>query len=471
MAFVEDEQRLRGRRYARPVRFVHDRSLANRRGAFRYVFEEGSLSCSVAAQAGRRICLVSREEMSAVARQRPSFVYADTGCWVDNADGGGTRRRDFVLVCGPHVYLCELAQAGATARSRIASVDGLFAELAAQGVIVSVNGYLRARDMLDARTLRDPTLYMFMGDLHLAPVSWFFSTTDLVAVTTSSERQPPRWMLNLPAMRRQGDYRMRNYYSCAQRERERGHGRSARGPISGNPDIFQSAGRDLVRFVDGLCGLPAATRSRLHFIQTGDMLELWLGRPYQYEQGHREPAWLDDESSNRVSDWALEIAVQNTPVFEAFRRLDRAGLAEVKYLWGNHDAYLKSSDVASQVGLPRRDPSYRGLNGDLFAEHGHRFDRSNHDNTSAWSGPAGANAAYYIPVLREAEPLARQLTSIGHPSRMRDCYLLGATLIHLYERYDQHRNPFSIYVMGHSHDRKLFRFDIRTEFHLYDASG
>ena len=128
-----------------------------------------------------------------------------------------------------------------------------------------------------------------------------------------------------------------------------------------------------------------------------------------------------------------------------------------------------SQDVTGQLDLPRRHPFFRGSGGDIFAEHGHRFDRSNHDNITARDGPRAANWAYYMPVLRAAEPIGRAITSIGHPSEMLDCYLLGATLVHLYQRYDLQVNPFSIYVMGHSHNRQLFEFNIRADYQLYEV--
>jgi UDP-2,3-diacylglucosamine pyrophosphatase LpxH len=308
-------------------------------------------------------------------------------------------------------------------------------------------------------TPTDPTLYIFLADLHLPPVMWFYQRTVLSCL--QEERIPPNWLLSTPTFRRQRNYLYRNYYSIAQLDREFRHQRTY------DSDIFGTAGDDLVIFLNGVSNLNTNVKNLLHFISLGDMFELWLGREYQFSPGLHDPQWRSSESVNLVSDWALEIMIQNTPVLESFRQLNQAGLAEVKFIWGNHDAYLNSTRVTNQLGLPRRDPLYRGLNGDILAEHGHRFDRSNHDNTSAWSGPAGANAAFYMPVLRSAEPIARTLTSIGHPSSMRDCYLLGATLIYLYQRYDQNVNPFSIYVMGHSHDRQLFIFNIRTNYHNY----
>ena len=464
---IEDDKAFAGTTYERPLRYVFDKSLPASGSKMRYVFNEGGLSCSEAAERGDQICLASPNERVAIGRDRPSFVYVDNGCWVDNADGQGTRRRDIVVVCGPNVYLCEMASLRVAPDSKVPTVKELFIALAAAGCGLRVLGYLQAKDV-HSQTSEDADVYLFLGDLHMPPVSWFY-TRETLAVFNET-RTPPAWFFGLPAMWRQRDALLLNYYSIAQVSREHNSVPAARGPI-GCPDIFQHAGNDLVRFLNAVSGLSATLKQRLHFIQTGDMFELWLGRDYQYRPGPRDPAWLDAESPNRAADWALEVMIQNMPVIEAFRSLQDAGIKEVQFLWGNHDAYLKSSEVTGQLGLPSRRPSFTGLNLDLFSEHGHRFDRSNHDNTSDWSGPAGANAAYYIPVLRSSEPMFRFLSSIGHPSEERDCYLLGASLIYLYERYDLGKGPFGIYVMGHTHDRKLLRFNVRADFHLYEGSG
>jgi hypothetical protein len=467
MAFVEDIGSLGAPEYQRPLRYVFDENLPPTGSKFRYVFNEGGLNCSEAPERENQLCLASPTERTAIGRERPSFVYADDGCWVDDADGKGHPRRDVVLVCGPNVYLCEMNRSQVALQSKVPSVQQLFTALAAKGCGLNVLGYMCAKDT-HPQTAADPNLYLFLGDLHLPPVTWFYTPESLGALSES--RSPPDWFRNCPAMKRQQKAWYLNYYSMAQIAREHNSVPAAHGPI-GCPDIFRHAGNDLVRFLEALTGLPAELKTLLHFIQTGDMFELWLGRDYQYRPGQRDPAWQDQDSPNRAADWALEVMIQNMPVIEAFRRLEGAGLKEVKYLWGNHDAYLKNSEVPRQLSLASRDPAYLGLNADLFGEHGHRFDRSNHDNISDSDGPKWANRAYYMPVLRAAEPMGRAFSSIGHPSKQRDCHVLGATLVYLYQRYDLHQGPFGIYAMGHSHERALFRFNVRADFHLYEGSG
>ena len=456
MAFVEDDAQIRSGTYQRPLNYTYDFGARE----FYYAFNEGGLTCSQAAREGNRMCLLSRREMSTVARQPPSFVYLDCGAWVDNADGHGTARRDFGLICGNNVYLCEFTRSPSAPQSKVEAVRNLFHGIAMSGCGVRVLNYARTGGGISAAVASDPSLYLFLADFHLPPVTWFHDNSELIGLLQTEQRDPPAWLSDTPAMRRQTDYLYRNYYSVARWSRERGR------HTTNDADIFRASGDDLVRFLNALGNMNADVKRLLHFIQLGDMYELWLGRDYQFRSGHNNPGWLNDRSVNTVSNWGLEVTIRNQEVVEAFQRLNAAGLREVKYLWGNHDAYLKSTDVTGQLNLHQRDPIYTGLGGAIYAEHGHRFDRSNHDNVTAWDGPAGANAAYYVPVLRSAEPLARTLTSVGHPSTMRDCNLLGATLIYLYTMYDRGAAPFNVYVMGHSHDRQLFTFNVYVQYHL-----
>jgi len=460
MPNVEDDTRLRAPTDVRLLNYVFDRRLGGGRGGFRYVFDQGSLQCSYPAQSDAKICLVSRHEPNNIRRDRPSFVYLDCGCWVDNSDGKNTQRRDFGLVCGPHVYSCVFVGNQTAPRSRIPSVQRLFSELAQQGCGVTVRKYDRAHPPMALTTPNDPTLYLFLGDLHLPPVSWFYNRFDVGFNVVQYD--PPVWLAKTTAMRCQPNDLLRNYYSIAQYNRECGIRRVAKSRISsilGNPDIFRFAGNDLVRFLDALSNLSPETKRLLHFIQTGDMLEMWAGREYQFRVRGRWTKWLDRESPNRTADWALEIMIQNTPVFEAFRRLQNAGLAEIKFLWGNHDAYLKKKNVTEQLGLPDRDSVY--INQHLYVEHGHRFDPANFDEVpdELFSGPTITNLNYYAPCSRSLEPYARDLK--GDPP-FRVTTMRGAMLIYLYQRYDEHTNPFSIYVLGHTHNRFLQTCDIRV---------
>lgn len=460
--------------YERPLTYTSDARLRDGKGGFYYVFDEGGLKCSEDASQYGDVCLVAPNDMNIVAPHSPGFVYLDCGAWVDNADGNHTRRRDFGLVCGPHVYLCEFLgnRQGHLPDCSVPSVRKLFNELAANGCRVGVQEYVNAGKAneitLNSATRMDPNLYLVVPDFHMPPATWFYSHNEISA--SSARYDPPDWMASMPIYQKHlhaGDYYYQNLYSFSQQSRDydRHWDRVKAGPSMGD-DIFKTAGQDLVTFLTALTRLTDEVKERLHFIQLGDMFELWLGRDYQYDAGKVNPSWDNEASVNLVSDWALEVMIQNTEVFEALQKLERAGIAEVKYLWGNHDAYVKDTAVTQNLRIKSRDPIYTGLNGDLFIEHGHRFDRSNYDNVSgATSGYHMANLAYAMPVIRKAEPIGRGIGRLSHPTEV-DGYLLGASLIYLSKK-NAKQKPFSIYLMGHTHAHKLFLFSIHTEYHLY----
>jgi hypothetical protein len=277
----------------------------------------------------------------------------------------------------------------------------------------------------------------------------------------------PEWLAQTPVMLRQKDYLMMDYYRQAAYARGNSQVPIANSPIYGHPDIFQCAGNDLVQFLNALATLDESMKRRLHFVHAGDMFELWVGRDYQLIPGDDgSPRWKNQDSPERVADWALEVMAQNTPVFSALRRLEAAGLAGTKYLGGNHDGYLMKEEMASQLRLPVRDPVYRGLNGDLTVEHGHRFDGSNFDNVNGQeitSGPGVTELLHLFPFLRKYESAMSARKMLTDPSS-RDGYLLGATLLYLFERFQAGRKPFSIYAMGHTHEALLARFDVRADY-------
>jgi UDP-2,3-diacylglucosamine pyrophosphatase LpxH len=476
---IEDDKSLRAKVYERPLNYTFDSSLGGKggKGGFYFVFNQGVLNCSKSASKYGDICIASNNKQVSVASDHPSFVYLDCGSWEDNPIGENDknnpskRSRDFGLVCGPHVYLCEFTGSKSAPESKVKSVKTLFEDLARNGCGVRVLEYATAKPPMANTTPNDPNLYLVLGDLHLPPVTWFYKRSEVS--TIMEKRAPPAWLESVQALKRQPDYLYRNYFTLAQLDREykRYRDGTAAPGAGGNPDIFKRAGEDLVTFISGLSNVSPQTKELLHFIQAGDMLELWLGREYQFEPGLWDPKWKSSGSINKVCDWALEILIQHTPVFEAFQKLQNAGLAEVKFLWGNHDSYTKEKNVTDQLDLPRRYPTYTGLKGDLFVEHGHRFDSSNYDNTPAGflSGPDCANWAYKIPVVRTFEQPARAAKAVLFQTlpKQIDSNLLGATLIYLWIKYDQGKKPFNIYVMGHSHRRKLLTFNIKTDYHLY----
>jgi hypothetical protein len=471
MTFIEEDSSLRAPRYHRPLNYTFDEGLSDGQGktGFHWVYNEAGLHCS--ADAGRLsdICRVAPNEITTIRGAQPSFVYLDAGVWADNADGKGaatSSHRNFGLVCGPNVYLCQFIGGAPTQRSSVPSVDALLHALGKLDCGVKVISHARASNVR-AASEHDPSLYLFIPDSHMPPVTWFYNRM-AVGVYGGPVSDPPDWFRTTQAWQALPDRYLANLYSLFRAGEQEGSVPRPQG-VTGDPDIFGHAGRDLVRFVNALSSLPGHQKSLLHVIHLGDMFELWLGREYQFQPGEFDPFFIAG-GVERTAEWALEVMLAGADVFNAFRKLDSAGLREVKYLWGNHDAYTKDPRVTDRVSAPPRDPSYSGLNGDLFSEHGHRFDRSNWDNLSnGWTdrnGPEMANVAFACPVTRTAERLGRLATGAGHPEE-RDCYLLGATLLYLHQRFVKGARPFQIYVMGHTHSPVLYTYDITVDYHLY----
>jgi UDP-2,3-diacylglucosamine pyrophosphatase LpxH len=456
MSVVEDDLSLRAPNYERPIRFTYDRNLDGG-GAFRYAYKNGAVDCSRITQYAQ-MCRMAPEEMNALGRRRLPFVYMDVGRW------GGTEY-SFGLVAGPDVYLCEYVPperaTGPRPQTRNASVGELFDELAAQQCGVRVINYAHAENVTKP-TITDSHLYLLLPDYHLPPVSWFHPRTTVSALAPSAYRDPPAWFQTTrPYTRNANLYRGLWGLRSAPRS----------GPPASHPaDIFGQAGVHLSTFLGALTTMAAATRSKLHVIAMGDMFELWLDRSYQFDTDGVNPRFRPGGADN-AADWTAEVVLANMAVVEAHQALSSAGLAEVKFLWGNHDAYLMDAGVCAQLSMPPRSANYLGLNGDLWVEHGHRFDSSNHDAIKSSDGPFFANAAFYFPSIRKAEPLGRDVVTLmtGSPTE-RDAYFLGASLLYLNQMFDQGIKPFSVFCMGHTHARHMRTFNITAQYSLYGGT-
>src|ERR1700690_2736239 len=277
MAFVEDAKERQANGYARPLKYTVDEAIPGEPRTFRYIFDQGALRCSASAEHQDRACYVPRAALTTLARESPSFAYVDVGCWVDNADGNGTPRRDFVLICGAHVYLCKFVNTPLVPLTRISAVRSFFNSLSERGCGAEVLQHALARD-LNKKTPNDPNLYLLLGDLHLPPGTWFYWQGD---TASPPPHEPPDWLAKSPAMARQPDYRLHSAYDRAAADRNthqvpRAQARLPR--VTSSPDNFGQATNDLVRFLGALSELPQEIKQQLHFIQTGDMFELWVGR-------------------------------------------------------------------------------------------------------------------------------------------------------------------------------------------------
>jgi hypothetical protein len=452
MALVEDDAGLKAPLYKRPLNYTYDRSL-NGGGGWRFVFEQGSIRCSKPLSPYADVCRIAPNELNSLGSPDLTFVYLDAGRW------GGTEY-SFGLGAGNDVYLCEYVPGedwsdDQVPQCRNPQISNLIAQLWALNCGVRVLQYAHA----SAPTHGDSTdIHILIPDFHMPPVSWYFTREAATVFDPAYYRAPPDWFCQTPAYRRN-----HNLYNAWYGMKTIRTG----GPVN-DADIFGNAGKHLVRFLNALCRTSDSIRNKLHVVNMGDMTELWLNRAYQFVPGKDlQPDFIPGGVDN-VADWVSEVVLWNMEVIEAQRALDQAGFSSVTYLWGNHDAYLMSPDVCSQVSFHRREGSFIGSGGKLHVEHGHRFDSSNFDNIKSSDGPFFANAAYYFPAIRKAEPLGRGAVSLvsGAPEE-RDCYLIGASLLFLQQKFVETKSPFRVFCMGHTHSRMLRTFNISGQYSLW----
>jgi hypothetical protein len=176
-------------------------------------------------------------------------------------------------------------------------------------------------------------------------------------------------------------------------------------------DIFQSAGSDLVIFLDLLKNYQEKNAgSKMNFVQLGDCCDFWIGMKcgmkdatssnpdqsgvvLQYDGPDFARYWYEKTKQSNVSGKVLD-------KLEDLAK-NPAPNINVTLLYGNHDNYLKHTHGRKEQYLP---------DGIVCAEHGHQSDSFNCD-TAPVSGWALTQVAFVIPEIRELEdPLAVALT-------------------------------------------------------------
>jgi UDP-2,3-diacylglucosamine pyrophosphatase LpxH len=110
------------------------------------------------------------------------------------------------------------------------------------------------------------------------------------------------------------------------------------------------------------------------------------------------------------------------------------------------DALVDNDDWTGILGerVPRK--TYF-MENNIFAEHGHRMDKSNQDGY--WLGPFITEMVYYLPGLRAFDELVWDRENYHRLSA-----------IELYYRWLLKQPPFSVFVMGHTHKPELMVMEI-----------
>jgi hypothetical protein len=195
-------------------------------------------------------------------------------------------------------------------------------------------------------------------------------------------------------------------------------------------DIFQNAGDDLVLFLKLLKNYKHTVP--MHFIQLGDMYDLWIGLDRFFDGDGNGQVVLsksngnDAAARNFVSYWVDRTNKNFPELLETLGGLKGECIRSTSWLYGNHDNYL--SECTPPGGSARLQ--YIRSSG-LFVEHGHRGDPQNADG--ARMGYWVTNQVFQYPFLRELDPDRRQ------------------KFVDTAAESFAKRPDFCVYVMGHTH--------------------
>jgi len=467
--FIEDSKEYQSQTYEKIIEFTSDKTSGKKE--FRWNYDSGELLCN--AKAPRINCVIDSNDLDFVSAQKSSFVYLDVGVWSEY-DG----QYNFGLISGPDVYLMEFLPketSTVTPTSKNETINNFLDDIKKSGHSFRVVSYAQAQKVPN-ESQDDQEVYLFLPDYHLPPISWFYKNKKNPKV--NSEIQEPvsnnEWLLNSAAFRNlnsgsldlETSLRLKNLDDSSKTRRKH------------KSDIFGNAGNALVLFLSSLVNASFITKKHLHIIHIGDMFELWMNRPYQFrvESASDKPVFVSGGVQN-VQSWLLESMLMNLDVMKTHREIEgevkNGNIAEIKYIWGNHDAYLMYDSVTSDCEIPARTRSFDSSNSSIHAEHGHRFDSFNHDYIKRTFGgikdPWGVllcNMTFKFPGMRKLEEKGRKMVkAISHGPEFRDIFVLGSSIIHLNQIINQKKTPFGIFVMGHTHIRDLGIVNIGTKYH------
>jgi hypothetical protein len=370
----------------------------------------------------------------------PVFVYLDVGRWGGDLPGG---QRCFGLVWGRWTALCEFLPG---AGPKVVINDGTSPLDSILDTLNDPNHHVLLRKKLWSPTaIQEPdpnTVWVVIGDLHL-PVRTAATRPPLIL-----KPKPWDWRFGLGPRGR-----TTIFSNVASPENRNGRQFFPEDSDSvtdwyanyAASDIFQSAGGDLVTFLQLIEQLELDGGRTINILQIGDMYELWNGM---------DRYWVDLSSGgegvtplpNRDADgmaardfvrfWVLET---NRAFPSLIQMLNGTDGHPRFFLHGNHDCYLKDGALSPPVPtvIPRRTLVHKG---GVFIEHGQSPDDFNRD---------GATRGYLITQanflakngLRNLEDPARRI--IGSDKRKvfvnRPASLFAGT------------TDFAVYVMGHTH--------------------
>ena len=347
---------------------------------------------------------LARVKRQRIKKQFSSFVFLDVGRWGGSEQNSHGMQRNFALIWGKWVVLCNFLgfnynlpdyidrdKKGSTLLDKF--IRALCTEKSAVRVIKKLFCHEVSKPDWN-------TIHILLPDLHLPVVSG-----------------PPKE--EIPG--RYSELSLTEWYDKYKQG-----------------DIFAGGAKDLGDFLLLVATNPVAKGEQLHIAQLGDMYEFWIGIKRMFEnkpKSSRLPIEVSAGGKKTIQALVKRTHKENKEVFDALEYVAKSGHA-VTYLYGNHDNYVAEPICPKGAGLAERRAAYR--KGGLFLEHGHAGDDKNSDK-GCKSGHSLTEAVFLHPVIRSFDPNRRAI------------WTLNAVLSWL-EKPD-----FQIYAMAHTHSPYLTR--------------
>jgi hypothetical protein len=369
-----------------------------------------------------------------------TFVYMDCGRW-----GGPTPRfnsvhRDFGLIHGRYVALCEyVADGGLNLQDNLFKSDDGYERATLINdfirAVYSAGGCIRLIKTLLSTT--HPTLvepdkskvYLVIPDMHL-PVN----IKPTPAADIGDGAHWGRHQYRDIGADTAGFYEIaghRRLCGSAQRWFRQYNATN----IFGAPSDAGGAREHLLKFLDVIA--KTSVKSQVHFVHVGDMYDFWIGLDRYFKAPDSGVSLLTDNLGIKTTDFLDHWATVTHDLWgDMIDQMHDLPTGKKTFLWGNHDNYLSKYlplRPPHKLAIPDRTREVR--TGGIYIEHGQRVDPENKDGVEN-----GINTTNLV--------FEGKIPYCFDPNR-RNYYTAGSAAAYC-------GNPdFAVYVMGHTHERYL----------------
>lgn len=396
------------------------------------------------------------------------ILYLDVGRWggpAPKASPIGTRQRNFGLVCGSRAALCEFRPTvsnvppeqtlilDSVGKTIDTPINTMLTQMRSAGGAVRLlrHGMSSNPNILNGFVPNDTTVHIVLPDFHL-PVC-----TAKPSKTTDDGHHMGRFEYIGSLSVRSDDHGMIKPLLGGPRELGPSaltwFDRYLKGDIFGLPD--ETAAVDLVAFLDVLESVSLPSPLEKHFVQVGDLYDLWIGLEAFFSQQADHRVVLKNNpgvlAGDFIDEWCRRteramMPSSGDPKKNLVTRLNALSFDPAfrsSWLHGNHDNYLLVHTAQKPGGGNMFAPRKALVSeGGIRIEHGQRGDKENRDGET--SGQSTTNTVFAHPVVRLLDPNRRSFF-----------YALAA--VTYVEKPD-----FHVFTMGHTHSGFLTKLRLKV---------